>query len=47
MSTVYCVTHESIFGEHTREFHNLHEALDWVGVIAENDGKATLTTETR
>lgn len=47
MSTVYRVTHESIFGEHSCEFHSLQEALYWVGVIAANDGTATLTTETR
>lgn len=47
MSTVYRVTHESIFGEHSCEFHSLQEALAWVGVIAANDGRATLTTETR
>jgi hypothetical protein len=47
MNKVYCVHHESIFGENTREFSNLQEALDWVGVIAANDGEATLTTEIR
>jgi hypothetical protein len=47
MTTVYCVHHESIFGKNTREFHDLQEALAWVGVIAANDGEATLTTETR
>ena len=47
MSTIYRVTHKSIFGEHSCEFHDLREALAWVGVIAANDGEATLTTETR
>jgi hypothetical protein len=47
MSTIYRVHHESIFGENIREFHDLQEALAWVGVIASNDGEATLTTETR
>lgn len=45
MNTVYCVHHESIFGENIREFHDLQEALAWVGVIASNGGKATLTAE--
>lgn len=47
MSTIYRITHESIFGENIREFSNLQDALDWIETIAVNGGNATLTTETR